>query len=1562
MKSWGTPSSSSAQLVPAVAPASGHSKPAISTSVYTNITSNSASNAASPGAMPSPTESRPQRNFRTSLTGLTSLGISILGSSSITASGNAGTYSSSPVPSESQSPAASSPLMPRSSYFSSDASPTSLTAAAISASGSSTPPLSAGGHGHGSGHSHGSGSGSGGVGPLRHLTLSHHHARSKSGTAGLGDAAATSSSSSIRARVVAANIGAHAPAQVLSPESPAVGHARTPTAPGGVLAHEKWHVIDDSKGIDLDSAAEIWPGRIEQADAPSPAAPTPTSALTSAVSPALLSSSNTQAAPIRRFLLDFEQLPKAEIKRQEVIHEIITTEAEYVRDLKIILDLFQRGMRQKKLVPDDGLQTIFSNTDALLELNQKFLQKLRDRRSHDFGIVQDMGDIFVEMAEEFKIYNVFCANHPAAIEYIQSLKSNEFLTFLQYCTLRPECRGMDIGSFLLKPIQRICKYPLLLRELSKHTHERHTDYLSLQAASQAISDVVNYVNEMRRQVENRQRVDIALARLEFNDTLILPRNPDRTLVCEGFLLKPTPGTGSKASAMKMKMIAAATSQQRWCVLFRDCLVIAKPSLFSSATSRAMVNAIYSIWSISISNVQDTDRLKHAFDVNIDGKKQLLLAASSEKEKRVWVNGFALALEETTKMLAQRHTDAVPADVPSDPDEGDSSRSMASMGGGLGPLKEVEDPNGDTSSSRQKASSSSSTKGRDKPGTPEAKRHTTSPHPKRLMIYDSRSRIDNVRAHDSHADDDGLNLSQSLPKDYGSNMSLSRLAADDDRSHDDSILLTSLAGGAASVGLGLSRPLTRSQSTMLMLRDDDPSELKQIGAGHAAKTGDSSKKHSSAACLASDFGMMRSGSVDSLVQNSGSPRPFRRQGSKTQDGGFGLMGVFGDLFDANGQLLHRPGAQPNSPSMRGADRRAISPQPPACAPPPRYPSVENIKALADAGSSNVHDGATSSLGSSIGRGASPRNQRRTIKQLDQGHGPQPSIDGQDPPRPIGLFTLARDRMVDMDASLNLNNSAPAHESPLHEPLPTVSHSSTSQIPSHHQPNTVQTHQRSGSAAKSADRKRSHTNVGLSSSSTSKLAPASSLGIPEVASGIHAAKQSTLVSEKLADGGQDTNDGRQRSLARVRAKFMFNNNLTVAPVACAKSVKVDEAHAADAEHQRTSTLDKTINDGMDAGRGIVRAATVSATASPNVHPVNRHVSVLVAQTTKALLQPAAGQAVPAGLAPPSASSASGSAAGSTRPSPKPQPIRVSTVSTIDPLPAPAVAATKPTPASVAPNSTPLDSVPASGSVTPTIKAIIMELTKERDRSTKKAVASAAAAAAITRSYDRCAKQDAASNVSSVGQSQPAQLLPHPPARPPPAPPLPLSRPSLPYQPSFVKSRIAELASATSACPPALTGEAASIALSSAVRPSMIKRTGVYTTASGETPEPRGVLYQPSGQSNSSALSLANVAPRGSDSNLLGRARAGTMHVQPTSSTTPRSAVHETESAASGGVARLASQWNATATTAAEAVTTTALRSRRASAASLRSGPSSYDNLKSMVTLSSVPTLAEDEASAK
>ena len=63
------------------------------------------------------------------------------------------------------------------------------------------------------------------------------------------------------------------------------------------------------------------------------------------------------------------------------------------------------------------------------------------------------------------MYKVFCANQQTSLTTVETLikKNTQFKKNLDVCHTDPRCRGLFLQSFLIKPIQRVCKYPLLLR-------------------------------------------------------------------------------------------------------------------------------------------------------------------------------------------------------------------------------------------------------------------------------------------------------------------------------------------------------------------------------------------------------------------------------------------------------------------------------------------------------------------------------------------------------------------------------------------------------------------------------------------------------------------------------------------------------------------------------------------------------------------------------------------------------------------------------------------------------------------------------------------------------------------------------------------------------------------------------------------------------------------------------------------------------------------------------------------------------------------------------------------
>ena len=100
--------------------------------------------------------------------------------------------------------------------------------------------------------------------------------------------------------------------------------------------------------------------------------------------------------------------------------------------------------------------------------------------------------LFVGQSQYLKMYSQYCSNQNASNRMFNHLtKHNKaFEELARDLSRHPDCRLLDLPAYLIKPMQRVCKYPLLLREIVKHTPDSHSDYQTLQEALQLISSTV----------------------------------------------------------------------------------------------------------------------------------------------------------------------------------------------------------------------------------------------------------------------------------------------------------------------------------------------------------------------------------------------------------------------------------------------------------------------------------------------------------------------------------------------------------------------------------------------------------------------------------------------------------------------------------------------------------------------------------------------------------------------------------------------------------------------------------------------------------------------------------------------------------------------------------------------------------------------------------------------------------------------------------------------------------------------------------------------------------------
>ncbi|KAJ3025461.1 UNVERIFIED_CONTAM: Myosin 10A, isoform D [Siphonaria sp. JEL0065] len=273
--------------------------------------------------------------------------------------------------------------------------------------------------------------------------------------------------------------------------------------------------------------------------------------------------------------LDKLGISPAERKRQEVIYEIISTEKDYVADLQVILGVYMHKLKTGKVLRGKDISVIFSNLEVILPVNMELLKRLEERQAlHINGVVEQIGDIFIKVTDYLKMYTMYCSNHPFALMKLQTVRQTRSVAkFLDAIAHSSECRNLDLSNFLLKPIQRICKYPLLIREAIRHTSTYHPDYAQLTTALSKIETVVTIVNEGARQAENVQRMLELQTRLTIRTSIVIPsRVLKKYGVCEYL------GKSSGASGRGGKDSAIMGGKRKRCevYLFNDVLILAKP--------------------------------------------------------------------------------------------------------------------------------------------------------------------------------------------------------------------------------------------------------------------------------------------------------------------------------------------------------------------------------------------------------------------------------------------------------------------------------------------------------------------------------------------------------------------------------------------------------------------------------------------------------------------------------------------------------------------------------------------------------------------------------------------------------------------------------------------------------------------------------------------------------------------------------------------------------------------------------------------------------------------------
>lgn len=316
--------------------------------------------------------------------------------------------------------------------------------------------------------------------------------------------------------------------------------------------------------------------------------------------------------------------PMPKLSRLErVALEIVETEQAYVRDLKSIVEDYLGCIIDCGDLPlkPEEVSTLFCNIEDIYEFNSELLEDL-ERSPHAAAIAE----CFVERSEAFDIYTIYCMNYPNSVTVLRDCMKNESLVHFFQERQATLCHSLPLETYLLKPVQRILKYHLLLQELSKHFDKSDPGYEVVEDAIITMTAVAWYINDMKRKQEHAVRLQ------EIESLLLNWTGPDLSgfgeLVLEG--------------SFRVQRV----KKERAFFLFDKMLLIAKKRQdhFIYSTHIFCCNLLL------VENMKDPLCFKVS-DQTIP-KQQHIVQAKNQEEKRLWLHYLK-------RMIVENHPASLP---------------------------------------------------------------------------------------------------------------------------------------------------------------------------------------------------------------------------------------------------------------------------------------------------------------------------------------------------------------------------------------------------------------------------------------------------------------------------------------------------------------------------------------------------------------------------------------------------------------------------------------------------------------------------------------------------------------------------------------------------------------------------------------------------------------------------------------------------------------------------------------------------------------------------------------
>ncbi|XP_036884120.1 rho guanine nucleotide exchange factor 15 [Sturnira hondurensis] len=219
-----------------------------------------------------------------------------------------------------------------------------------------------------------------------------------------------------------------------------------------------------------------------------------------------------------------DTLSAHEKRMQESLFEVVTSEASYLRSLRLLTDTFVLSQALRDTLTPRDHHTLFSNVQRVQEVSERFLGTLLSR-VRSSPRINDLCDIVhAHAVGPFSVYVDYVRNQQYQEEtYSRLMDTNvRFSMELRRLQSLPKCERLPLPSFLLLPFQRITRLRMLLQNILHQTEEGSSRQENAQKALGAISKIIERCSAEVGRMKQTEELIRLTQRLRFHKVKALP--------------------------------------------------------------------------------------------------------------------------------------------------------------------------------------------------------------------------------------------------------------------------------------------------------------------------------------------------------------------------------------------------------------------------------------------------------------------------------------------------------------------------------------------------------------------------------------------------------------------------------------------------------------------------------------------------------------------------------------------------------------------------------------------------------------------------------------------------------------------------------------------------------------------------------------------------------------------------------------------------------------------------------------------------------------------------------